>query len=38
MDGIFQLKERRILEIIEIPLDDLIKHAVEVVFYGLDKR
>ena len=38
MDGIFQLKERRILEIIEIPLDDLIKHAVEVVFYGLVKR
>jgi AcrR family transcriptional regulator len=38
MDGIFQLKERSILEIIDISLDDLVKHAVEVVFYGLDKK
>jgi AcrR family transcriptional regulator len=38
MDGIFQLKERNILEIVELSLDDLIKHSVEVVFYGLVKN
>ncbi len=38
MDGIFQLKERSILEIVELSLEDLIKYAVEVVFYGLEKN
>jgi AcrR family transcriptional regulator len=37
-DGIFRLKERNILEIVELSLEDLIKHTIEVVFYGLDKK